>query len=851
MTVPNSHNLQRLLTRWRAQPEIGANVTLWHQDAPQEAHYAPLPPNLHPALQAALQQTGIGSLYSHQAQAWESVSAGESIVLTTPTASGKSMAYNLPVLDTLLRDPQACALYLFPTKALAQDQSKVLQTLLSTATPPGEQATNRVEIALYDGDTPQAARPGMRTNARLLLTNPDMLHYGILPYHTHWARFLKNLRYVVIDEIHVYRGVFGSHVANILRRLLRLAHFYGQQPRFLLTSATIGNPQAHAEALTGASVHLIAQSGAPRGPRHFLLYNPPLVDESLGLRRGTLSEAIRLADDLLAFDLQTLVFARSRRSAELMIRALFSSASVTETEADESGRITPYHSDYLPKARRAIERGLREGQIRLTAATNALELGVDIGGMQAVLMAGYPGSVASVHQQAGRAGRGQEASLAVMIASAAPLDQYLIRHSEYLLERNPEQALIAPNHPVILLQHLQCAAYELPFAVGSGFGTLSGQEIQPYLDYLTQDGRLYFSHGKYFWAAQGYPAAEVALRSASAQRVSLYADGRLLARIDAASAPAFVHPGAVYLHQARPYLVEHLDLENGRADLRLEEAIPYYTRPVRQHQVGLVELQGRATTCGGVCFRGDLRVTEQITGFQQISWDDGTLLGTFPLEMPAQEMLTQGFWISPDEAAVSRLDEAGLWRGDPNDYGPDWPAVRARVRARDGYRCQVCGAPEGERPHHVHHKRPFRLFLNPQEANRPENLITLCPSCHRRAEQAVRVRSGLAGLAYLLHHLAPLLLMCDPADLGRHSDPASPLAEGHPVVLLYENIPGGVGFSAQLFERQAELLAMAAERLATCTCVDGCPSCVGPGGEEGAGSRQETAALLATLRGVP
>ncbi|GAB4524556.1 MAG: hypothetical protein Fur0018_08220 [Anaerolineales bacterium] len=843
--------LDRLLARWRAEPEIGGNICTWHTTPPQAALTTPFPPDLHPILQSTLHTQGIAALYTHQVQAWEAAQRGEHVALTTPTASGKSLAYNLPILDALLRDPQAGALYLFPTKALAQDQYHSLRKFISPAT---TQRLADAEIAIYDGDTPGAARPKIRTQARLLLTNPDMLHYGILAYHTRWEDLLCGLRFVVIDEIHIYRGVFGSHVANILRRLQRVARFYGASPQFLLTSATIGNPQAHAETLVGAPVHLIAESGAPRGKRHFLLYNPPIVNEALGLRRSALSESARLAKELLAAGLQTLAFTRSRRGAELLAREIqpplsSSPSPLTPPPKEEGGQVSPYHSNYLPAERRAIERDLREGRLRLVAATNALELGIDIGGMQAVLMAGYPGSVAATHQQAGRAGRGADTSLAVLTASANPLDQYLIRHPEYLFENSPEHALIDPDHPVILLEHLQCAAYELPLEAAEGFGSLSPQETRPYLDYLTQTGVLYASNGRFFWAAEGYPAAQVSLRNASPQRVSLYEGERLLARVDAASAPAFVHPGAVYLHAARPYLVRSLDLENARANLHPADDIPYFTRPLRQTRVELVELQETVPLSGGVRSRGDLRITEQVMGFRQISWETGQSIGDFPLEMPPQEMLTQGFWIALSEETVKRLSDAGVWNSAPNEYGASWPRQRERARARDGYRCQVCGAPEGERAHHVHHKRPFRLFAAPAEANRLENLVTLCPACHRRVEQAVRVRSGLAGLGYLLHNLAPLLLMCDPTDLGRHSDPKSPLGDGQPVVLLYENIPGGLGFSAQLFERQAELLRMARQRLAECTCSDGCPSCTGPGGEEGSGGRRETAALVEALLG--
>ncbi len=866
--------LKRLLARWRVESTIGGNVTAWEKLSPRQARTRPLPPALHPALRESLRVQGIESLYIHQARAWELTRKGENCVLATATASGKTLAYNLPVLDAALRDPQATALYLFPTKALAQDQHQTLQKL----SPPPREKGLGVKAELYDGDTPSRLRPAIRKESRLLLTNPDMLHYGILPGHTRWERFFRGLRYVVIDEMHVYRGVFGSHVANLLRRLERIARFYGARPQYLLTSATIGNPQELAENLIGALARLIAEDGSARGPQHFLLYTPPLLDEELGLRRGVLGETARLASDLLAAGLQTLVFARSRRSVELLVREMRASptplsppacispfadhshrASPTPLSPPPKGEgigegvgetIRPYHSNYLPAERRAVERGLREGRIRLAAATNALELGMDIGGMQAVLMAGYPGTLASTWQQAGRAGRGTEASLAVLLLGSTPLEQYLARHPEYIFGQSPERALVNPDHPLILLDHLQCAAAELPLEAEAGFGSLSPAAVRPYLEYLRESGLLRPSRGRYYWSGASAPARRVGLRSASAERIALHTPAGLLATVDAPSAPALVHPGAVYLHDARPYLVQSLDFEAARADLLPADGVAFFTRPQQDLQVELAALLGNAPLPKGSRAFGELRVTRRILGYRQIHWETRQTVGVFPLEMPPQEMLTQGFWLALDEAAVGALEASGLWRNAPNAYGPDWPRRREQARARDNYRCQACGAPEEGRAHHVHHKIPFRLFADPAEANRLENLVTLCPACHRRAEQNAYVRSGLAGLGYLLHNLAPLLLMCDPADLGRHSDPKSPLAEGRPAVLLYENTPGGLGFSVQLFERHTELLAMARQRIAECPCADGCPACTGPGGEAGTGGKRETAAILREIAGA-
>ncbi|GAB4462450.1 MAG: hypothetical protein Kow0070_21460 [Anaerolineales bacterium] len=840
--------LSSLLDFWKRDPDTAPNIAAWQTLPPRPAQTHPFPDDLPAPLTQALIAAGIHSLYSHQLQAWTHTRAGENIILSTGTASGKTLAYHLPVFAELLSNPNARALYLFPTKALTQDQLSTLGSL--------KPETWNLNPAIYDGDTPSSARPAIRRNTRLLLTNPDMLHTGILPHHTNWLELFSNLKYIVIDEAHTYRGVFGSHVANVIRRLKRTAKFHGAKPQFILASATIGNPQELAEKLIEEPVRLIDNDGSARGPRHFLLYNPPLVDESLGLRKSSLLEGVRLAQNLLDHHVQTVVFARSRRSVEILLTYLqqnqSSNPNLDLPITNPQSQIRGYRSGYLPSQRREIEKGLRDGAIKTVVATNALELGIDIGGLGAAILVGYPGTVASARQQAGRAGRGLEPAVSVLVASANPIDQFLAHHPEYFFERSPEQALINPDHLLILLEHLRCAAFELPFQKGEGFGSLPAKTIEEYLRFLLSAGEVHLSNNKFFWMADQYPAANISLRSASPQSIVLQTvikdRPQVIGTVDGESALWMVHPGAVYLHEAQQYLVEELNLEDRLARLN-PAASDYYTEPLRQTEVKLLSNHATLAIPGGEKHWGELQITTYVAGFRKRRWYTHENLGEEPLDLPPSELQTTGYWLSLSEETVTRLREAGAWTNDPNDYGPGWGKIRERVRARDGYKCQVCGTPETTRQHDVHHKIPFRAFASREEANRLENLVTLCPSCHKKAEANVRMRSGLAGLAYVLGNLAPLFLMCDPSDLGTHIEPTENAGFGQPSVVLYDSIPAGIGFSEKLFELHDELIARALELVSACPCADGCPSCVGPGGENGYGGKQEALAILEILCG--
>ncbi len=845
--------LASLLEFWKRDPETAPNLVAWQTLPPRPAQTHPFPEDLPDSVKRTLLASGIHTLYSHQFEAWTHARAGENVILSTGTASGKTLSYNLPVFASLILDPNARALYLFPTKALAQDQLSNLQSLVSNIQPPSSPTT-----AIYDGDTPQSARSAIRRNARIVLSNPDMLHTGILPHHTNWLEFFSNLRFVIIDETHTYRGVFGSHVANVIRRLKRVAGFYGVKPQFILASATIGNPKELAEHIIEEPVHLIDRDGSARGPRHFMIYNPPITDPSLGLRKSSLLEGVRLSQDLLNQDVQSVIFARSRRSVEIILRYLQENQSpVTNPQlpiTNYSSLIRGYRSGYLPAQRREIEKGLREGTVKTVVATNALELGIDIGGLDAAILVGYPGTVASARQQAGRAGRGLETAAAVMIASASPLDQFLAHHPEYFFERSPEQALVNPDHLLILLEHLRCAMFELPFQKGEGFGLLSGDTVDEFLHYLLSNGEAHLSNEKYYWMADQYPAANISLRSASPQGVVLQTivDDRPLTigTVDGESALWMVHPGAIYLHEAQSFFVKDLNLEEHIAYLSPIQS-DYYTESLRGTEVAVLSESSNEDVRGGQKKWGELQVTTQVTGFRKRRWYTHENLGEEPLDLPPTELITTGYWVSLSEEMISRLREAGVWTNDPNNYGPGWAQTRDRVRARDKYTCQVCGTVEINRQHDVHHKVPFRAFTSFVEANRMENLITLCPSCHHKAEQNVRMRSGLSGLAYVLGNLAPLFLMCDAGDLGSHIEPVENQTFGQPTIVLYDAIPAGIGFSEKLFEMHDELMARAFELVSECPCADGCPSCVGPGGENGYGGKREALEILREVASTP
>jgi DEAD/DEAH box helicase domain-containing protein len=811
--------------------EVGAQVVGRRVLPATEGAFAPLPANLPGALAAALDEAGITRLYVHQREAIDAIGSGENVLLTTGTASGKSLAYQLPALARQLQDPAATVLALYPTKALAHDQARSLSPLAVQAGLPGD------SVAGYDGDTPSSQRPQVRSAVRTLITNPDMLHAGILPHHTLWRRFLGGLSLIVVDEIHSYRGVFGGHIAGVLRRLVRVARHYGARPSFVLTSATLGNPSEHARNLTGASVRHVDADSAPHPERELLLVQPPLVNAELGLRGPPLQEAVRIAHRLVSSGKQVLVFAGSRQGAEEAVLGL----------RERVPGVRSYRSGLLPRERRAIEEELRSGTARGVMSTNALELGVDVGRVDAVVVAGYPGSAAAFRQQVGRAGRSGRPGAGILVLGGGPLDQYLARHPEHLFGASSERALIDPDHLLIALDHMRCAAFELPVEAHESFGGYGPEEVSLLLRQLQEEGEVHVSDGRAYWLGQRYPAQDVGLRSAGNDQVTLLSDGNTVGSLDAPSARWMAHEGAVYLHDGEPFLVEELDLDRRVARLQ-PTSDRYLTRATRETRIDPAGDLRKGPVPGASKFEGEVVVTDRVTGYRRVLRHTFETLGRYPLDLEPTTLLTAAYGFAPLEDTVETLRRQGSWSNDANDYGPDWPRTRSAAKTRDGHRCQACGTAEGGGiVLHVHHKVPFRAFAGAQQANRLENLTTLCPGCHRQAEQGVRVRSGLAATAYALRSLAPLLVMCDGRDLGVHADPASTLADGAPALVIFETVPGGVGLAQELSQRHAELVRAARDLVADCACEDGCPSCVGPAGELGHAGKGEALALLEAL----
>ena len=836
---PETAGIRTLIDQWQQDQDFRENIAYWQVTPARDALCTPIPSSLDPRLQSALNVRGITQLYSHQTESIERASNGENLVIATGTASGKTLCYNLPAIQQAISNPNARILYLFPTKALTQDQLGSLNELLTAI--PGKKL---MPANIFDGDTPQHMRSAMRKQSVFLLTNPDMLHQGILPHHAIWQPFFQGLSLVVIDEMHTYRGIFGSHFANLLRRLKRIAAFYGAFPKFILTSATIANPVELAEVLIDDHVSLIDQSGAPQGEKHFLLYNPPLIDPKLGLRKSSVQTSVNLGLSLLESNHQSLLFARTRRTVEMLLTYL-----LEKMPYQLRPKVRGYRSGYLKSDRREIEQGFKDGSIRLVVATSALELGIDIGELESVILVGYPGSIATTLQRAGRAGRKQQDSLALMVATNDAMDQYLANHPEYL-SNSPEKALVDPNNLLVLYQHLRCATFELPFSPDERFGPVDPLKLNEIFQVMSSSGEVLTRNNMHFWVADAYPSAEISLRSSTPNIVSLLVDGpnkpTLIGQLDAHSAEWLVHPQAVYLHEAETYLVENLDLAQGVCNLKPAQP-DYYTLPTIKTTIENFQERSSQPVGSSTVSCGPLSLSIRVEGFRKVRWQTNETLERLPLDLPARGLETEGAWFSIGDNLINHLKDLALWNSDPNNYGPGWPALRQKILSRDQYKCAVCHLTFAPGELHVHHIQPFKTFADPLQANTPSNLVTLCHRCHAVVETRVRVISGMAGASHALRNIAPLLIMCDDADIAMLSEPKSILNDGLPAILVYDTIPGGVGLSNQLFEDHRFWLARATEMIRDCPCEDGCPACVGPFGEEGYGSKRESLALLEGL----
>jgi len=829
--------MESIIRRFPDDERFTKNIMAVNEVPARAGEYCEIPEQLSDAIIDILADSNINKLYSHQGEAIRQALDGEHLAIATGVASGKSLCYQLPVLDSWLRDKESRAMFLYPTKALAQDQKRELANLLSRLMEISGQPCGG--IGIYDGDTPASQRKIISQRSNFIFTNPDMLHLGIMPHHTRWAKFFSNLRYIIIDEVHTYRGIFGSHFTNVIRRLKRIAAFYGAHPQFICTSATLANTQKFITKLIEEDVKVIDKDGSPQGKKYYVLYNPPLVNRELSIRRSAMLETIALGEYFTETDQQSIIFAHTRRMVELIV-------SYLQRNLKNPDSVLGYRSGYLAKQRREIESEMKAGDINTVVATSALELGIDVGGLDVIVINGYPGSIASTLQQWGRAGRTGDDSLGILVAGSDLIDQYLVKHPEYLFKGIPEQALINPDNPFILLHQLECALFEKPFRSGEGFGALNGAETDQYLDLLQKYGKVHKSGDKYLWKSDTYPASSISLRTTGSGEYLLQCEGLVIGKVDEASAYWMVHPQAVYIHNGQSYLVQELDFEKYIA-LLSNQPLDYYTQSISRTDYELLQETGRDKEKGADKYQGQVRVERQVTGFKRIKWGSQEILDQSPLEMPVTEMVTMAYWFSPNDDTIEKLKESGNWNNAPNQYGAGWKKLSEKVRARDGFACQNCGITETDKAFHVHHKIPFKQFVNRYEANRESNLITLCPTCHRLAEQEAYVQSSLAGLGWLLQNIAPLHLMCDRSDISVDVQQNSNLAEGRPAVIFHDTVPGGIGLSTRIYSQHKKILAQALDIVNSCECSAGCPACTGPVAESGEGAKVKVKELLKYL----
>ena len=626
-------NLPQLLDHLGKKKEFLYNITIWKTLHATQAKTISFPESIPKRIVNILKKRGISELYTHQASAFEQIRKDKNVVIVTPTASGKTLTYNLPILTALLENPEIRTLYLFPTKALAQDQVHELHQMI-------DELGEKIICHTFDGDTPPEVRRTIRSAGHIVVTNPDMLHQGILPHHTLWIKLFENLKFIVIDEIHAYRGVFGSHLANVIRRLKRICNFYGSNPQFICSSATIANPQEIAEKITGTIVEIVDNNGAPSGEKHFLFYNPPVVNKELGLRNSVIKEVRNIVKHFLPTGIQLIVFARSRLNVEILVTYLKQSARQLKIKPE---KIRGYRGGYLPNERRLIEKGLRSGEIQVVVSTNALELGIDIGQLDVSIMTGYPGSISSSWQQAGRAGRRQTTSVSIMVMSSAPLDQYLAEHPDYFFAKNPETANIDEDNLPILMSHLKCGAFELPFTTDEKFGTDATQQL---LQYLRDERVLRETDGKFYWMQDVYPADEVSLRNANPNNVVIVNtsdNNRIIGEVDLFSAPLLVHKDAIYIHESQQYQVDELDWEGKKAFVS-ETDSDYYTDAIAKTDLKVLDIleekDGRYKT-----FYGEVAVTTVATAFKKVKFFTHENVGMGKIYLPEMEMHSTSTWL--------------------------------------------------------------------------------------------------------------------------------------------------------------------------------------------------------------
>jgi len=643
-------------------PGLSGRAVHIEEIPPRKAQYGHLARRLPSEVKVALERMEIRRLYIHQAKAINLAREGKNVVIATSTASGKTLCYNIPVAERLVSQESARALYIFPTKALAQDQLRALGQFARDIPSLGQ----ALKAGTYDGDTPSSSRKKVRQNMRIVLTNPDMLHQAILPYHAKWADFFEGLSYIVVDEIHQYRGIFGSHVANVFRRLRRVCTRYGADPAFVCCSATISNPKQLAERLIAEDMELVGEDGSPQGKKYFVLWNPPLLPGQSFMRKSSNVEAKEALVELVKHKVPTIVFANARVVAELIYRYAYDALKAQAPSLAE--RLSPYRGGYLPSERREIEKKLFSGELLAVTTTSALELGIDVGTLEACIMVGFPGSIASTWQRAGRAGRRSDESLVMLVAYDDPIDQYFMKHPQYLFGESVEEAIIEAENKYILASHLGCAAFEVPVGEGDerGFGSMT----MPIAEALAESGVFKQSGDRFYWSSADFPASKISLRTISSDTYAILEkipEGvNTLGQVDSISAPELLYPGAVYMHRGETYLVRRLDTEGNVAHIEKAE-VDYYTQPILDSSVRVLKMEkDRRVENATVCF-GDVDVRWATAGFKKVQFYSGNPIGYGKLDLPSQNMETKGFWIVPDRdilegIAADKLSPAeGLW----------------------------------------------------------------------------------------------------------------------------------------------------------------------------------------------
>jgi DEAD/DEAH box helicase domain-containing protein len=797
--------LEEIQQRFKGSFRSGG-VTAVKRIPAEEARLAPFPEDLSPRLAEIVEARGISQLYTHQAEAFHLTRQGKNLVVVTPTASGKTLCYNLPILDALVRNPAARAMYLFPTKALSQDQLAELNRWTS-------ELGDEIRTFTYDGDTPQDARKAIRARGNLVITNPDMLHAGILPHHTRWERLFENLQYVVIDELHYYRGVLGSHLANVLRRLKRIAKFYGSRPQFICASATIANPAELAARILEEDVTLVDRNGAPSAEKYFVFYNPPVVNPQLGIRRSYLNESRRISRTFLERGLETIVFANSRLATEILVTYLKEDFSRGPVSPDV---VRGYRGGYLPRERREIERDLREGRLLGAVATNALELGIDIGSLDAAVLAGYPGTIASTWQRAGRAGRRQGTSAAVLVASSAPLDQFMVQNPDYFFGRSPEHGFVNPDNLEILLNHLKCAAFELPLVEDESFG---GLDLKTLCRHLSETGFLHHTGGAWHWVSESYPADAISLRSVSSDNfviVDNSGEPRVIGEVDFTSALTTLHEKAIYIQNGEQFHVERLDYDDRKAYVHRVDS-DYYTDAISYTKITVLDTFESSEFGVSAASRnhGEVQVNTQVVGFKKIKFHTHENVGSGQLTLPEQEMHTTAWWLNLPQAVLGALPYTPTERQDGvRALGNALQAMAILLVMCDGRDLGVAVGENSRGQSPVASGRPVD--------NRPSTV---------EADDEFRVSDS-----ELRSYRTP--------------NPESRTPFFEPNIYLYDKYPGGIGLSEPLYRMSGALLENSRKLIGSCACEAGCPSCVGPVGEIGEKGKEVALAILRSLATV-